>query len=233
MSGTGNWTSLVGWTTSFGSSVPALPWASASVQMLEVVVQHLVLVRGGPAEGRPLGVELLLDPVGHRRRAALLEGHAGRAEAGGRHRVAVTHEEEVVGRVVEVALGGDVPAAGAVVAEAGLVGRADPVDPVHRLAGDLVVDRVGVGREEVLASAHLVRVDEDLRRVLPQIRSLPSVSCWVRANQSRFMSKPNSFCRRLASRPSGFWVGTMTVTRLSLRFCDRRRTGPPPARTAS
>ncbi|RAO56447.1 hypothetical protein ONO86_00697 [Micromonospora noduli] len=32
-SGTGNWTSLVGCTTSFGSRVPALPWASASVQM--------------------------------------------------------------------------------------------------------------------------------------------------------------------------------------------------------
>jgi len=46
---------------------------------------------------------------------------------------------------------------------------------------------------------------------------LLSVSGWVRANQSRFRSKPNSFCRRLASRPSGFWVGRITVIRLSLR----------------
>ncbi len=129
-----------------------------------VAGQDLALVGGGPAERRPLGGELLLDPVLDGRGAAFLVRHSGRPETGGRNGVAVSHVEQVVGVVVEIALGGDRVRAGAVVAEGGLVRLADPVDPVDRRVGDLVVDRVRVRREEVPLAAHLVGVDEDLRR---------------------------------------------------------------------
>ncbi len=44
---------------------------------------------------------------------------------------------------------------------------------------------------------------------------LPSVSGWVRANQSRFMSNPFALRRVLSSRPSGFWIGRITTIALS------------------
>ncbi len=80
---------------------------------------------------------------------------------GGGHGVAVAHVEEVVDVAVEVR--------DALTVELGLHRRAvDVVDPVHRLVGDLVVDRVGVGREEVGRPAHLVGIDEQRARVLAQ-----------------------------------------------------------------
>ncbi len=48
---------------------------------------------------------------------------------------------------------------------------------------------------------------------------MPSVSGWVRANQSRFMSKPYALRRVSASRPSGFCVGRMTTIDAS-RICS-------------
>ena len=42
--------------------------------------------------------------------------------------------------------------------------------------------------------------------------TLPAVSGCVRANQSRLRSKPAALVRVSASRPSGFWMGTTTVT---------------------
>ena len=77
------------------------------------------------------------------------------------HGVAVAHVEQVVDVPVEVR--------DALPVELGLHRRAvDVVDPVHRLVGDLVVDRIGVRREEVGRPAHLVRVDEQRARVLAQ-----------------------------------------------------------------
>ena len=72
----------------------------------------------------------------------------------GRHRVAVVDAEEVVRAAVEER---DVLAL-----ELGLHRSAvDVVDPVDDLARDLVVDRVGVRREEECVRPHLVVVDEE------------------------------------------------------------------------
>ncbi len=67
-------------------------------------VEHLAAVLRRPVDGRPVGAELLVDAQLGRRRAALLIGHAGGAEARRGHGVAVAHEEQVVDGVVEVAL---------------------------------------------------------------------------------------------------------------------------------
>ena len=85
----------------------------------------------------------------------------GGVEAGGRHGVAVAHVEEVVDVAVEE--GDREPP------ERLLHRRAvEVVDPVQRRLADVVVDGIGVGREEVGRAPHLVRVDEQLRRQLAQ-----------------------------------------------------------------
>ena len=126
------------------------------------VAQDRVLVRGRLVERGPLRQVLLEDPPLGRVAAGLLERHARGAEAVRRHRVAVAGVEEVVDVVVEVRDPARVE----------LVLHRRPVqvvDPAHRLVGDLVVDRVRVGREEVAGGvAHLVRIDEQHGRVAAQ-----------------------------------------------------------------
>ena len=113
------------------------------------------------AQRRPDGDVLLLHALRRRVAVGLLERHAGRVEAGGGDGVAVAHVEQVVDVAVEVRDGEAL--------ERGLDRRADLViDPLERGLADVVVDRVGVGREEVRRPAHLVGVDEDLRRQLPE-----------------------------------------------------------------
>ena len=168
MSGTGNWTSLVGLHDLVGLQAPCL---ALRLGVAPDVRSSRRAPRACSAAAQPTVAHWVLNCCWTRlgrRRAALLVRHAGRAEAGGRHGVAVAHEEHVVGVVVEVALGGDRRRRRRRCSRSRLVGLADPVDPVDRLVGDLVVDRVGVRREEVLPAAHLVRVDEDLRRVAAQ-----------------------------------------------------------------
>ena len=109
----------------------------------------------------PLGQVLLVGAVGDRALAALLVGHPGGDEPGRGHGVAVAHVEEVVDVAVEVV--------DALALELlGHRGAVDVVDPVDRLVGDLVIDGIGVRREEVARAAHLVRVDEQRAGVLAQ-----------------------------------------------------------------
>jgi hypothetical protein len=116
------------------------------------VGQHRRLVRGHRRQRGPDRDVLLVDPLLRRVVGALLEGHAGPEEAGGRHRVAVAHVEQVVDGVVEVR--------DALPVELVLHRRAvQVVDPADRLVGDLVVDRVRVRREEVRLRAHLAEID--------------------------------------------------------------------------
>ena len=95
---------------------------------------------------------LLVHPLRERIAAVLLERHAGAVEPDRRDRVSVEDPEEVVRLVVEVPdpltveLGGH-------------RGPVDPVDPVVRLVGDLVIHGVGVRREEVRERPHLVDVE--------------------------------------------------------------------------
>jgi hypothetical protein len=104
---------------------------------------------------------LLEHPLRRWIAVGLLERHAGGAEAVGRHGIAVARVEEVVRVVVEVR---DAP----LVELALHRGAVDVVDPGHGRLGDLVVDGIGVGREEVRRRAHLVRVDEQHARVAAQ-----------------------------------------------------------------
>ena len=125
------------------------------------LAQDLLLVDRRRRERGPLGEVLLGHALRRGVAVGLLERHAGGAEAVGRHGVAVARVEEVVGVVVEVRD----PA----LVELVLHRRAvDVVDPVDRRVGDVVVDRVRVGREEVRLGAHLVGVDEQHARVAAQ-----------------------------------------------------------------
>ena len=139
------------------------------------VAQQPLLVGGGGGHRDVLRDELLVGLLVVRRLTALLEGHPGRAERRRRNRVAETHEEEVVGRVVRVV--------DAALLERPAHRRAeDLVDEVNRLRGDLVVDRVGVGREEVGRADLLVGVDEQHWRVAPHERHL-AVGLGLRASE--------------------------------------------------
>ena len=123
--------------------------------------EQLVVLRACRIQRRPDGGVLLTEPDVGGSPVALLEGHARGVEAGAGDRVAVAHVEQVVEVTVEV---GDVEAL------EGLGHRTavDVVDPVQRGLADLVIHRVGVRREEVGRTAHLVGVDEQLRRQLSQ-----------------------------------------------------------------
>ena len=126
-------------------------------------------------ERDPLRHVLLVRADGRRVRAALLVRHAGGDPRRGRHGVAVAHVEQVVDVAVEEveALARELRGQRAAV---------EVVDPAHRLVGDLVVDRVRVGREEERGAAHLVRVDEQLRRQLAQQLDL-AVGLGLRARE--------------------------------------------------
>ncbi len=107
---------------------------------------------------------------------SLLEGHPHGAHLGGRHGVAVHLGEEVVARVPGLVA----PAAG--LERAGVRRAVHLLDlPIQPVRG-LVVDRVRVGWEEVGATAVLVLVDEQLRRVLPQ-QPEPTRDLRLRADQ--------------------------------------------------
>jgi hypothetical protein len=119
----------------------------------------------GGHQGRPDRGVLLQHALGCRLLVVLLERHARGVEPCRRDGVSVPHVEEVVGTPVEVV-------------ETGVVERllhrlaVDVVDPVERGLADVVVDGVGVRREEVALASHLVRVDEQLGRQLAQLLDL-------------------------------------------------------------
>ena len=177
-------------------------------------LQDRVLVRRGLRKRRPLRQVLLADALVRRVRVRLLERHARGAEARGGHRVAVAHVEEVVRRVVEVRdLAG--------VEDLLHRGPVEVVDPADRLARQLVVDRVGVGREEVAGRvAHLVGVDEQHRREAGAASRpcRPSPAACGRTSRGSCRSRRRCGACRPRGRP-GSASGRITTTASSRIRC--------------
>ena len=130
--------------------------------LLHPARQDRGLALGGDVDRRVDRQVVLVDLLAVDLARALLERHAGGAREQRRHGVPVLRDEQVVGLEVEVV--------DRLVVERLPQGRADDLaDEVHAEVGDLVVDGILVGREEV-AVAGLVGVDEEDARVLLEDR---------------------------------------------------------------
>ncbi len=156
--------------------------------LLDPALEHRRLVAGGDVDRRVDRQVVLVDLLGVDLARALLERHAGGAREQRRHGVPVLGHEQVVGVVVEV---GD-----ALVVERLADRRPDQVaDEVDREVGDLVVDGVLVGREEV-AVARLVGVDvEDAGVLLEQRQERAVLDLVLRAEVAVVVERPRARAR--------------------------------------